>query len=476
MARTEQTARKGGRYVWHQRNFIDHAGEQAMSVCWSHEEPDPPDESTKPPFSLQIYSTIRLEGDFSSLAQYLGSGIDSQGCCIYFDIYAEKSDLFCCVEHQRHEIAYRKAQVNASTLQSIRPIPKVSRDAFTDPRRHGFLIVITSDTYRNTSAPHNFVDPTGPLWVHFDRKFPHKSCIDVSSRLEAEPVLTMRSLGIPLEEIDVLPEKIEIIAARIQQTSNIPNSLSTLYGISLLEYGRPDYGLDEDEGLPTDPLITQGDKLSLQAQSLMLTDFQVINGPRDAITIISASISSSPDLRYLVYVPFLHYPGVKDSLESADKLFSASITSHLPSGKTIHFEFHKPQEPTLSSALSLHRTQMASRPNMSVGAIHTIKTKPDIIPRTPTRFYPCTQNAQRPFFPNIERYKTFLVVLDKPNFIEENGVLFLMTDGGKFIKRPWDEFEISGGPSSDYLETQVWRSAGMGEVARRLGMLVLEDM
>jgi hypothetical protein len=439
-----------------------------MSVCWSHEEPDPPDEPPKPPFSLQIYSTIRLEGDFSSLAQYLGSGIDSQGCCIYFDIYAEKSDLFCCVEHQRHEIAYRKAQANASTLQAIRPIPKVSRDAFTDPRRHGFLIVITSDAYRNTSAPHDFVDPTGPLWVHFDRKFPHKSCIDVSSRLEVEPVSTMRSLGIPLEEIDVLPEKIEIIAERIQQTSNIPNSLSTLYGISLLEYGRPDYGLDEDEGLPTDPLITHGDKLSLQAQSLMLADFQVINGPRDAVTIISASISSSPDLRYLVYAPFLHYPGVKDSLESTGKLFSASITSHLPSGKT--------QEPTLSSALSLHRTQMTSRPNMSVGAIHTIKTKPDIIPRTPTRFYPCTQNEQRPFFPNIERYKTFLVVLDKPNFVEENGVLFLMTDGGKFIKRPWDEIGISGGPSSDYLETQVWRSAGMAEVARRLGMLVLEDM
>jgi hypothetical protein len=119
---------------------------------------------------------------------------------------------------------------------------------------------------------------------------------------------------------------------------------------------------------------------------------------------------------------------------------------------------------------------MTSRPNMSVGAIHTIKTKPDIIPRTPTRFYPCTQNEQRPFFPNIERYKTFLVVLDKPNFVEENGVLFLMTDGGKFIKRPWDEIGISGGPSSDYLETQVWRSAGMAEVARRLGMLVLEDM
>ena len=476
MARTEQTARKGGRYVWHQRNFIDHAGEQAMSVCWSHEEPDPPDEPPKPPFSLQIYSTTRLEGDFPSLAQYLGSGIDSQGCCIYFDIYAEKSDLFCCVEHQRHEIAYRKAQANASTLQAIRPIPKVSRDAFTDPRRHGFLIVITSDAYRNTSAPHDFVDPTGPLWVHFDRKFPHKSCIDVSSRLEVEPVSTMRSLGIPLEEIDVLPEKIEIIAERIQQTSNIPNSLSTLYGISLLEYGRPDYGLDEDEGLPTDPLITHGDKLSLQAQSLMLADFQVINGPRDAVTIISASISSSPDLRYLVYAPFLHYPGVKDSLESTGKLFSASITSHLPSGKTIHFEFQKPQEATLSSALALHRTQMTSRPNMSVGAIHRIKTKPDIIPRTPTRIYPCTQNEQRPFFPQIERYKTFLVVLDKPNFIEENGVLFLMTDGGKFMKHSWDEFEISGGPSSDYLETQVWRSAGIAEVARRLGMLVLEDM
>jgi hypothetical protein len=284
----------------------------------------------------------------------------------------------------------------------------------------------------------------------------------------------MRSLGITLDDIEILPEKIEIIAQRMQQISNMSNAFNAMLGRSHLDDGTLDYALDEDEGQPTDLVISQGGGLHLQVQSL-LADFQIINGPGDAITIISASISSSPDLRYLIYVPFLNHPGVGDSLETIGKIFSASILSHLPAGKTIHFEFYRPADATLSSALALHRTLMRLRPRLSVGAIHKIKTKPDIA-TTPTRFYPCTPNEQRPFYPDIERYKTFLVVIDKQNFIEENGVLFLMTDGGRFIKQPWDELGIAGGPHSDYLETQAWRSAGIAEAARRLGMHVLEDM
>jgi hypothetical protein len=67
----------------------------------------------------------------------------------------------------------------------------------------------------------------------------------------------------------------------------------------------------------------------------------------------------------------------------------------------------------------------------------------------------------------------FAVVLDKPDFVDKAGVLFAMTDGDKLKGNPEDIFE---GPNSDYFETQVWRSAGMAEAARRMGMLVLDEM
>ena len=66
------------------------------------------------------------------------------------------------------------------------------------------------------------------------------------------------------------------------------------------------------------------------------------------------------------------------------------------------------------------------------------------------------------------------MVLDKPNFVEEAGVVFVMTDEGRLKGDPGNVF--GAGPNSDYFETQVWRSAGMAEAARRLGMLVLDEM
>lgn len=470
MVRSSQTA-TASKPVWRQHNFVDHGGNQATSIRWSFEDSHDPNEPSGFPFSFQVYSTLPLDGNLSKLVEYLGSDIFDEGFFPSWEIYAEQPDVFSCVEHERREIAYRKEASQTPSAASDSPslplIPKVATDPH-DPRRLGFLILITSDSYRGGSAPPNQIDPMGPLWVSFERKYPYKTCVDTASRLENDPDQARRLLGIPIEEIEVLPEKIEILAKRKQGTHAMLNTLSTMYRMSFQNDGRPDYGSDEDEGRPTDQVeMTQGgDNLTLRAQALSLRDFQVTLGLGDTVTVTSSTMTSNPDLRYIVYAPFLHYPGVSDSLESTARAFTSAIVLHLPQGKTIHFEFHKPQDTTLSSIIAFHRTQTSKRPEMSVGALHNIQAQL-------TRVYPCTRNERRPFFPDIERYKTFAVVLDKPNFVDEAGVLFAMTDGGKLKGNPGDFF---GGPNSDYFETQVLRSAGMAEAARRLGMLVLDEM
>lgn len=233
-----------------------------------------------------------------------------------------------------------------------------------------------------------------------------------------------------------------------------------------------DYGLDEDEGQPTDQteLSPAEDILSNQAQALSLEDFSVTHGPGEAITITSNAIATDPNIRYSIYVPFLHYSGGNYSLETVARAFTSAVISHFPQGKTIHLEFHKPPNVSLSSIIFFHRGILRFRPEMSVGALHNISTGG-------TRVYPCARSEHLPvgFQQEREPYKVFAVVLDKPDFINENGVLFILTDGGKMIAEPTNETTDEPGPYSDYYETQVWRSAGMAEVARRLGMRALVE-
>jgi hypothetical protein len=183
------------------------------------------------------------------------------------------------------------------------------------------------------------------------------------------------------------------------------NTLRTMYGMSFQNDGSPDYGIDEDEGRPMDQVeITRGDKWTHQVQAKSLNNFQVTLRPGDAVTVTSTAITSDPDLRYIVYAPLLYYPGASDSLESTARLFTSAIHSHLSKGKTIHFEFHRPQDMTLSSIVAFHRTQISTRPEMSVSALHDIPVQPNAS-SSPTRVYPCSRNERQPFYPDIERCK-----------------------------------------------------------------------
>jgi hypothetical protein len=282
------------------------------------------------------------------------------------------------------------------------------------------------------------------------------------SRLEVEPRIA-KSVGESVEDIVILPEKLEMVAKRIQNTSIMANYLEGMIRMSTHADGSLDYGLDEDEGQPPYGIETAG-ALFQNFQELLLQDLQCSSGPGGAMTVASKDCSPEPDLRYIIYVPFLNSASTSTTtIESVAKAFASSIISHLPEGRTIYFEFHKPQFPSLANIVFLHRAQLANRPNFTIGALHTIDGQRN-------RFYPCTRNQDLPFYPAIERYETFIVVLDKP----KQGVLFVMTDGGR-LKSLFDDegHMVLKGSESDYDETVVLRSAGMEEVARRLGMVVL---
>ncbi|KAK5118639.1 hypothetical protein LTR85_008104 [Meristemomyces frigidus] len=149
----------------------------------------------------------------------------------------------------------------------------------------------------------------------------------------------------------------------------------------------------------------------------------------------------------------------------------------LERGATVTFDFCKPPRPTLSSIADSHRSYMAAKPADYVGALKdlsswTVPPKLKYLPEetpVPKRLYPCTQGEELPLNIPFERYKTFIVVLDKPDFIEGTGVLFLLTDGGHGLKRLQSESNMFY-EEPDLAETLVWRSSDMDGVVRRLAM------
>jgi len=267
--------------VWDKQLFLDHEGKQATRLrLVASGAPDEAIERVPASvFTFQIYTTLALEGDPCNLIKYFGGEMISDGPFLpTWEIYNVQTNVFACVDHQRREIAHRKLilQTSTSSTSSAPLIPKVVRDPFSDNRWYGFLLLVDSesDSCRNGAPPNRRVDPSGPLWVHFDRTFPQKSSVDNLSRLEVDPRVAA-SVGESLEDITVLPEKLEMVAKRIQNTTTMTNHLEVMYGKSRIADGSRDYGLDEDEGQPTDEAEAETvDVLFQQIQDLSLQDFQ----------------------------------------------------------------------------------------------------------------------------------------------------------------------------------------------------------
>ncbi|KAF1824768.1 uncharacterized protein K489DRAFT_189752 [Dissoconium aciculare CBS 342.82] len=177
-----------------------------------------------------------------------------------------------------------------------------------------------------------------------------------------------------------------------------------------------------------------------------------------------------PDLRYVIYVPFAHSD--EQILGSAARTFTASILDRIQVGTTIDFHFHRPSIPTDSSALS-HFASLNLPPNF-VGTftrlqadrkfddpfdyirppephprrLHPLSLEPNIVWNDPATF-------------RCEPYKTFVVVLDRPDFHTSASVRFLLADGG-----PWRGDKVIA--AQDYSEMEVWRAPDIEAVVRRL--------
>jgi hypothetical protein len=107
------------------------------------------------------------------------------------------------------------------------------------------------------------------------------------------------------------------------------------------------------------------------AQALQLGDLAV-HGTDELVNISTNNLSDEPDLRYVVYLPFLHLPGFESALEQAAKAFTSAITSRSKAGTPISFDFNKPTLSSVSSTLAAHASCMSTKPADYVGALHNV--------------------------------------------------------------------------------------------------------
>lgn len=110
--------------------------------------------------------------------------------------------------------------------------------------------------------------------------------------------------------------------------------------------------------------------------------------------------------------------------------------------------------------MAKHRALLDSRPGITVDG-----------PPKRMRIFPQTRRPSHGYGYTSELYRTFAVVPDRPDFLTAPDMLFLLADRSKLQ----GEHNQAPAPNSsndeelsDILEYQVWRSAGMSEVAQRL--------
>ncbi|KAK4540674.1 hypothetical protein LTR36_009005 [Oleoguttula mirabilis] len=487
MARTKQTARRSseGTDPYHTQAFTDHAGRTATRVRNSLTSvPILHDFRAQPVFVFQIYTTIPLDMSerlpttkfpvrgtertvLTDLVNYVSSMVasDAQRPEPVWEIYAEQASFYDCVDHQRREIAHRKARRND---HSIPPIPKLERHFGLHGEMTGFLITIDSLDFKAGFWPD--VDDPGPLWVHFERKFPSAISWEPRLRLDGDPEIMASGVFGPPET-----------------PKCYPRGLAGLYGPSYHPndprgpvQDEMDVAWDEDEGTPDSERTGYAEvaiaALESLAAGLSLNDCNIDMAVPTDIIISNCVGNSEPDLRYVIYVPFLHQPGMGDKLEQVAMAFTHQITSRLSGHKTISFEFCKPPYRDIASILAIHRDRFQAEGY--IGALTTFPDKSDERSSAGcVRAHPIarTEGAEEndPAKADYEPYRTFAVVVESARFSHEPGcVLFLHADGGKF--KPERDQDI---PTSmrdefqDYVEMQLWRCAGMDEVARRLQMV-----
>ena len=499
MARTAQTDTARFRPVWHKTTFRDHAGRTAIRLRLSTRDNGiPADFKKHPVFPIQVYATVpiatsasdqpepsgndsgqsstkRSRGendadtsmtqDLESLCAWLGDDLsDSQRPAPVWEIYEQQPDALACLDHQRREIAYRKAHADAiDTLL----IPTLSKTAASDQRHTGFLIVVESDFYKikpSLNELDDAVNENGPLWVRFRRPLPLVGPEHL--RLKSTVFTIAQQLEVEDEQ---LPERFEVEVEHKQKVRDMQDELRAIYAESCAPdeenegVAELNTGLNIDENVIVsaagDGEAASGDPDPIEqlAEALSLDDFSVTS-TNDTVTVTNGN-GTTATVSYVVYV----LPGGAASLNATAKAFTHAITSHLGSS-SVKFEFRQPPRAALSSVLDHYRGSDPSPDG--VGALNDGRRRHPIARQPGSR-------QDNPDTCDFEPYRTFLVIIDRvTDFTKDiSGVLFLLADGGKQKLDPSDENCIYSGPTFDYVQTAVWRcQQNVENLAKRLAM------
>lgn len=458
---------------WVAQHYRDHANQPAIFMTFKatnlEASVDP-----LPQIAIQVYSTVPLsmnsedesEDDATSVCQYLSSEIfDYPLKTLSFEIYVPQPDAFACVEHQRREILHRKHHRPGEDF-----FPGIAKVA---PNRNnqllqGFLLVMTSYSFRAKWRRPKYEAESGLLWVNFNRSFPLRSKVDLPSRIA---YTNRKEVDTSIISVDcqVYSEREEIVVKKCRNIYHDCLELSFLVSRSHCEVEgyEFDYGLNEDEGDPflsEQPLLLELiESLHSKADSLDHNAFDIRSSSEGTVAITSnlPAATSETDLQYTIHIPFPYEQLGLDIVVIAEA-FTAAIMDSLPREKTVNFEFFS-ASPSLAAILASHRNLINSRPERAiVGALHQGK-----------RSFPQERHESETEIPLYrEPYRTFFVVLDRPDFLTGPGVLFFLTDGNEVTDEAMQSnFCMPKDERSGYAVYQVWRSAGMIEAAGRLAMM-----
>ncbi|KAJ6037311.1 hypothetical protein N7540_001590 [Penicillium herquei] len=462
--------RETPRPKWIAQQYRDHAQQPAIFMTLKETNPEALPVRL-PQIAIQVYSIVPLslepeqdsEDDYTALCRYLSSRRSTYPDeAMSFEICAHQAEVFACVEHQRREIHYRKNNIPGEDF--FPGIAKVAPDKYNQLLQ-GFLQVITSYSFRDTFLP-LYEAESGPLWVNFDRCFPLKAKVDLRSRVDSanrrgfDPSIISVDRQVYSEREEVIVRKCRHLDDKCRELSLITRSHSHMAGEEF------DYGLNEDEGDPSlsnQPLAPHMiELLQSKADSLDYDQFN-IKSPSDgavAIKTNTEALTSETELQYIIHIAF-PYKKLELELMTIAKTFTFAIIENLPRGKTVNLGFFSADQ-SLAAILASHRVLMNSRPDIAVGALH----------EGSRRFPQKRHKPEIEITSDREPYRTFFVILDRPDFLTGPGVLFFLTDGNEITDEAMERNVCkSKDQRGDYAVYQVWRSAGMAEAAGRLAMM-----
>lgn len=452
---------------WQQvRTYTDHLGHPVVLEQYvSPEYETDPDLET----SIQVYSLVPLDNDHEELREYLMQTFSDDEVKPLFEIYSYRPpDGFACVEHNRMETARRKQQ-HQSGVEN--PLPLIAR--WNRPNRLsniGFCVLVRSHSYRvgNMEDSEEAKEiGEGPDLLYFNRTFS-------STRADAD--LAQHS---PEDNEDLRSEAFELSIERVTEQMDIGQMIILDLFLNVSSYTDQRYALDVDEGEPpSQDMLTKEQIHNQLGQETSIGGFSLspafqVSRKANIVTVTNTPKGKTSDIQYIVHTSFLSH--IRDtagfSLESTARLFTASVLSHLPANKTLTLKFFIPKSNSWSTigpaqnevleSLSQQDQESQESP-FPIGALHNIPPEEDQPPAAKR----ITPRGPEKYLYNWLPYEsgTFTVVLDRAKFVSENGVYFYNNHCSKI-----NDSEVL----SD--NTNIVRGVDMSAVARRLGMVVLDE-